>query len=123
VSEQNESGHKLAGRLYATMRVLKFLTAPSGPKPVVGERLEGQDSPRKRIRALELDLYKDLVNAVQKGRHAKAAGEVFRSIPALVPRQGVALEKNLGERGLAEFNAGYRAQLAELKEAFPELVE
>ncbi|MDN3251345.1 hypothetical protein [Streptomyces sp. MA25(2023)] len=123
MSEQNESGHKLAGRLYATMRVLKFLTAPSGPKPVAEERLEGQDSPRKRIRALELDLFKDLVAAVQNGRHAKAAGEVFRAVPALVPRQGVALEKNLGERALAEFNAGYRAQLAEFKEAFPELVE
>ncbi|MCZ9352910.1 hypothetical protein NGM36_24590 [Streptomyces mutabilis] len=123
MSEQNESGHKLAGRLYAAMRVLKFLTAPSGPKPVVEERLEGQDSPRKRIRALELDLFKDLVAAVQNGRHAKAAGEVFRAVPALVPRQGVALEKNLGERALAEFNAGYRAQLAEFKQAFPELVE
>lgn len=120
--DQNESGHKLAGRLYATMRVLKFLTKPSGAKPVADE-LKGQDSPSERIRALELDLFKDLVATVQKGRHTKAAGEVFRAIPALVPRQGVALEKNLGVHGLAEFNAGYRAQLADFKEAFPELVE
>ncbi|CAL9573443.1 hypothetical protein ABZT26_11950 [Streptomyces sp. NPDC005395] len=121
--EQNESGHRLAGRLYATMRVLKSLTEPSGPKPVGDEELKGQDSPCKRIRALELDLFKDLVATVQNGRHAKAVGEVFRAIPALVPKQRVALEKNLGKQPLAEFNAGYRAQLADLKEAFPELVE
>ncbi|GGZ43042.1 MULTISPECIES: hypothetical protein [Streptomyces rochei group] len=121
--DQNESGHRLAGRLYATMRVLKFLTKPSGARPVADERLSGQDSPSERIRALELDLFKDLVATVQKGRHAKAAGEVFRAIPALVPRQSVAFEKNLGVHGLAEFNAGYRAQLAEFKETFPELVE
>ncbi|WP_217254353.1 hypothetical protein [Streptomyces sp. AC602_WCS936] len=121
--DQNESGHKLAGRLYATMRVLKFLTKPSGAKPVADEELKGQDSPSERVRDLELDLFKDLVAAVQKGRHAKAAGEVFRAIPALVPRQSVAFDKNLGEHGLAEFNAGYRAQLAAFKEAFPELVE
>ncbi len=120
--EQNESGHKLAGRLYATMRVLKSLARPSEPKPVVDEELKGQDSPSERIQALKLDLFKDLVVTLQKSRHAKAAGEVFREIPALVPRQSVAFDKNLGERGLAEFNAGYRAQLAELKEAYPELV-
>jgi len=121
--EQNESGHKLAGRLYATMRVLKSLTEPSGPKPVGDEELAGQDSPRERVQALKLDLFNDLVATVQKGRHAKAVGEMFRAMPALVPRQSVAFDKNLGEHGLAEFNAGYRAQLAELKEAYPELVE
>ncbi|MFE1589597.1 hypothetical protein ACFW6Q_28415 [Streptomyces sp. NPDC058737] len=121
--EQNESGHKLAGRLYATMRVLKSLAEPSGPKPVGDEELAGQDSPRERVQALKLDLFNDLVATVQKGRHAKAVGEMFRAMPALVPRQSVAFDKNLGKRGLAEFNAGYRAQLADLKEAFPELVE
>ncbi|AIV36333.1 MULTISPECIES: hypothetical protein [Streptomyces] len=121
--EQNESGHKLAGRLYATMRVLKSLTEPSGPKPAGDEELTGQDSPRERVQALKLDLFNDLVATVQKGRHAKAVDEMFRAMPALVPRQSVAFDKNLGERGLAEFNAGYRAQLADLKEAFPELVE
>ncbi|MEV5015174.1 hypothetical protein ACIGW1_17360 [Streptomyces sp. NPDC053780] len=119
--DQNESGHRLAGRLYATMRVLKYLTRPSGAKPVADEELNGQDSPSERIRALELDLFKDLVATVQRGRHVKAAGEVFRAIPALVPRQSAAFEKNLGVYGLAEFNAGYRAQLADFEEAFPEL--
>ncbi|MEU3898107.1 hypothetical protein [Streptomyces sp. NPDC045251] len=121
--EENESGHKLAGRLYATMRMLKFLSEPSGPKPVANEELAGRDSPRERIHALKLDLFKDLVVTVQKGRHAKAVGEVFRAIPALVPRQSVAFEKNLGVHELAEFNAGYRTQLADLKEAYPELIE
>ncbi|AIJ15691.1 hypothetical protein ACN6LC_000153 [Streptomyces violaceoruber] len=120
--EQNESGHKLAGRLYATMRVLKSLTEPSGPKPVGDEELAGQDSPRERVQALKLDLFNDLVSTLQKGRHAKAVGEMFRAMPALVPRQSAAFDKNLGKRGLAEFNAGHRAQLAELKEAYPELI-
>ncbi|MFD0458325.1 hypothetical protein ACFQ2H_25575 [Streptomyces violaceoruber] len=103
--EQNESGHKLAGRLYATMRVLKSLTEPSGPKPVGDEELAGQDSPRERVQALKLDLFNDLVATLQKGRHAKAVGEMFRAMPALVPRQSAAFDKNLGKRGLAEFNA------------------
>ncbi|MGC9436551.1 hypothetical protein [Streptomyces sp. WG5] len=123
MAEQRESGQRLAGRLYATLRVLKFLVDSGAPKPAVRDKFEGKDSPRRRIQDLELDLFDDLVTAVQRERHAKAVGEVFGAIAALVPTQAVALDKNLGLPELADFNAGHRAQLAALKEEFPELVE
>jgi hypothetical protein len=115
VTEQNESGHRLAGRLYATLRVLKFLTRADSPKPALEDEFKEKDSPRQLIDAL--------LAAVHRGRHVKALGEVFRAIPALVPPREADLKDNLGTRPLAEFNAGYRAQLAELKEALPKLLD
>ncbi|MFA3872329.1 hypothetical protein ABS735_01295 [Streptomyces sp. MMCC 100] len=121
--EQKESGQRLAGRLYATLRVLKFIADPDGsPKPTVRDEFKDKDSPRQRIQALKLDLFEDLVTAVQKGRHAKAMAEVFGAMPAMVPLKEGDLGHNLGVRELAEFNAGYRAQLAPLKEALPRLL-
>lgn len=113
----------MAGRLYATLRVLKFLAKPDSPKPTAQDDLGGKDCPRDRIQALRLDPFKDLVAAVQQGRNAKALGEVFCAIPALVPPKKAALNVNLGEPELAEFNAGYRAQLTTLKEALPKLLD
>ncbi|MCQ4201360.1 hypothetical protein ACFW5W_11530 [Streptomyces sp. NPDC058783] len=121
--DQKESGEKLAGRLYATLRVVKFVANPrSGPRPTTEDRFKDKDSPRRRIQALKLDLFEDLVTAVQKGRHAEAMAEVFRAMPSVVPLRHGALQDNLGERELAEFNAGYQAQLGALKEALPELL-
>ncbi|MGW4547584.1 hypothetical protein ACWEN4_14525 [Streptomyces violaceorubidus] len=121
--EQRESGQRLAGRLYATLRVLKFIADPVGsPKPTVRDEFKDKDSPRRRIQALKLDLFEDLVTAVQKGRHAAAMAEVFGAMPAMVPLKEGDLGHNLGVRELAEFNAGYRAQLTALKEALPRLL-
>ncbi|MER7962112.1 MULTISPECIES: hypothetical protein [Streptomyces] len=121
--EQRESDARLAGRLYATLRVLKFVADPhSGQRPTAEDEFGGKDSPHARIRALKLDLFEDLVSAVQRGRHAEATAEVLRVLPSVVPSQRAALHANLGERPLAEFNAGYRAQLASLREALPELL-
>ncbi|MFI8945160.1 hypothetical protein ACIGO6_01415 [Streptomyces sp. NPDC053750] len=120
--EPNESGQMMAGRLYATLRVLKFLAKPDSPKPTAQDEFGGKDRPRDRIQALKLDPFEDLVTAVQQGRNAKALGEVFCALPALVPPKK-ALNDNLGEPELAEFNAGYRAQLTTLKEALPKLLE
>ncbi|WP_121747099.1 hypothetical protein [Streptomyces sp. E2N166] len=117
--EQRESGQRLAGRLYATLRVLKFLAVPGSPKPTVQDEFQDKDSPNQRIQALRLDPFGVLVTAVQKGRHATAVGEVFRAIPAVVPAKEGALTDNLGTWGLAEFNAGHRAQIAALKEDLP----
>ncbi|MFF4471015.1 hypothetical protein ACFYZ3_15780 [Streptomyces sp. NPDC001599] len=122
--EQKESGQRLAGRLYATLRVLKFIADPGGThKPTVRDEFKDKDSPRSRIQALKLDLFEDLVTAVQKGRHAKAMAEVFGAMPAMVPLKEGDLGHNLGVRELAEFNAGYRAQLTTLKEALPKLLD
>ncbi|WP_395570807.1 hypothetical protein [Streptomyces sp. BK79] len=121
--DQRESGQRVAGRLYATLRVLKFLVDSNAPKPSVEDTFGGKDRPRKWIQDLELNLLDALVTAVQKGRHAKAASEVFRALPALIPSQAVALDKNLSPPELAAFNAGHRAQLTSLKETFPELVD
>ncbi|MFJ8808006.1 hypothetical protein [Streptomyces sp. NPDC102490] len=122
--EQRESGQRLAGRLYATLRVLKFIADPGGsPKPTVRDEFKDKDSPRQRIQALKLDLFEDLVTAVQRGRHAKAMAEVFRAMPAVVPLKQGALKDNLGTPELAEFNAGYRAQLTTLKGALPTLLD
>ncbi|EHN73121.1 hypothetical protein ACWDF1_01295 [Streptomyces coelicoflavus] len=122
--DQKESGEKLAGRLYATLRVLKFIADPgSGVKPTVRDEFKDKDSPRQRIQALKLDLFENLVTAVQKGRHAKAMAEVFGAMPSVVPLRQGAIEHNLGERELAEFNAGYRDQLGILKEALPKLLD
>ncbi|MFE5600243.1 hypothetical protein ACFQ8O_13775 [Streptomyces coelicoflavus] len=122
--DQKESGEKLAGRLYATLRVLKFIADPvRSPKPTVRDEFKDKDSPRQRIQALELDLFEDLVTAVQKGRHAKAMAEVFGTLHAVVPLRHGALQDNLGKPELAEFNAGYRAQLGVLKEALPKLLD
>ncbi|MGW8062751.1 hypothetical protein ACVV2G_10830 [Streptomyces ziwulingensis] len=120
--EQKESGQKLAGRLYATLRVLKFIADPGSPQPSVQDEFKDKDSPRQRIQALKLDLFEDLVTAVQKGRHAQAMAEVFAAMPAVVPLKQGALKDNLGRPELAEFNAGYRAQLTTLKEALPKLL-
>ncbi|CAM5237986.1 hypothetical protein [Streptomyces sp. NPDC005930] len=120
---QKESGERLAGRLYATLRVLKFVANPrSGPKPTAKDEFTDKDSPRSRIQALKLDLFEDLVTAVQKGRHAEAMSEVFRAMPSVVPLKHGALQDNLGGRALAEFNAGYRAQLAAFEKALPRLL-
>ncbi|MFH8972779.1 hypothetical protein [Streptomyces sp. NPDC017890] len=121
--EPNESGQMLAGRLYATLRVLKFLAQPDSPKPSTWDEAEEKDRPRDRIEALRLDLFEDLVTAVQKGRNAQALSEVFCAIPALVPPKKAALNDNLGERALVDFNAGYRAQLTTLKKALPQLLD
>jgi hypothetical protein len=121
--DQRESGQRVAGRLYATLRVLKFLVDSSAPKPSVEDSFDGKDCPRDRIQALRLDLFEDLVASVRKGRHVKAVSEVFRALPTLIPSQAVALDKNLGTPELAAFNAGHRAQLTSLKETFPELVD
>ncbi|AQS69485.1 hypothetical protein [Streptomyces pactum] len=123
MTERNESGHRLAGRLYATLRVLRFLTRADSPKPALEDEFKEKDSPRQLIDALRLDPFEDLLAAVHRGRHVKALGEVFRAIPALVPLREAALKDNLGTRPLAEFNAGYRAQLADLKEALPKLLD
>ncbi|WP_121702812.1 hypothetical protein ACGH52_14215 [Streptomyces sp. BBFR25] len=122
--EQRESGQRLAGRLYATLRVLKFIADPGGsPRPTVRDEFKDKDSPRQRIQALKLDLFEDLVTAVQKGRHAKAMAEVFGAMPAMVPLKEGDLGHNLGLRELAEFNAGYRAQLTTLKGTLPRLLD
>jgi hypothetical protein len=121
--EQRESGQRLAGRLYATLRVLKFIADPGSPRPTAQDEFKDKDSPRQRIQALKLDLFEDLVTAVQKGRHAKEMAEVFRAMPAVVPLKQGALKDNLGTPELAEFNAGYRAQLTTLKEALPKLLD
>ncbi|MFG2679271.1 hypothetical protein [Streptomyces sp. NPDC048392] len=120
--EQRESGQRSAGRLYATLRVLKFIADPGSPKPTVQDEFKDKDSPRQRIQALQLDLFEDLVTAVQKGRHAKAMAEVFRAMPAVVPLKQGALKDNLGKPELVEFNAGYRAQLATLREVLPKVL-
>lgn len=112
----------MAGRLYATLRVLQFLARTGVPRPTVSEELKDKHSPRDRIQALGVDLFADLVTAVQEGRHAAAMGEVFRALPAVVPPRKAALDKNLGEWDLTEFNAGYRAQLTALQEALPEVL-
>ncbi|WP_217143965.1 hypothetical protein [Streptomyces sp. AC627_RSS907] len=121
--EQKESGQRLAGRLYATLRVLKFIADSRSAKPTLQDEFKDKDSPRQRIQALKLDLFEDLVTAVQKGRHAEAMAEVFRAMPAVVPLKQGALKDNLGKPELAEFNAGYRAQLTTLKETVPELFD
>ncbi len=121
--EQNESGEKAAGRLYATLRVLRFLAGADIPRPTAEDAFTEKDRPRDRIRALKADPFEDLVSAVRRGRHAKEAGEVFRTLTTVIPAQETALEKNLGERGLADFNAGYRAQLAKLGEMVPGVLD
>ncbi|CAL9427841.1 hypothetical protein SUDANB58_01984 [Streptomyces sp. enrichment culture] len=112
--EEQENGHRRAGRLYATLRVLRYLAQPGTVKPSERDDLKGKDSPGERIAALRQDVLADLFAATRKGDHAKAAGELFRAIPDLIPPQG-ALRHCIGEAEQKRFAEGYRAQLAELR--------
>ncbi|MFC7882545.1 hypothetical protein ACFUVV_11805 [Streptomyces sp. NPDC057376] len=120
--ERRESGERLAGRLYATLRVLKFLAEPGAPKPTVEDAFTTKDSPYQRIQALRLDPFKALVAAAHKNRHTTATGEVFRALPAVVPPEESAYMNTLSPARLAEFNAGHRAQLMDLEKSVPDLL-
>ncbi|MGW0813877.1 hypothetical protein ACWD00_11595 [Streptomyces viridiviolaceus] len=118
--EEKESGHRLAGRLYATLRVLKHLGAPAGAAPVEEVR-EDKTGPAERIRDLRSEPFRELLAVRGNGRR-EAAVELFRSLPDLLPPQGVPTA-TMNPQEIREFAEGHRAQLTDIKEKFPGLLK
>ncbi|MFE2047220.1 hypothetical protein [Streptomyces sp. NPDC059459] len=120
MAEERESAHKRAGRLYATLRMLKHLGGAEGARPCEEDRFGGKDSPLMRVRRLRSNPFADLLNAHHRGRHGEAAGKLYAAVPGLLPSFAV-LDTGVNEDQLAQFTGGYRAQVAEMKESFPGL--
>ncbi|MET8449808.1 hypothetical protein [Streptomyces sp. NPDC005209] len=116
-----ESGHKVAGRLYAALSVLHVVAA-SGRRLPGAERFTGKDSPQGRIQGLRSDPYDDLLRAHGRpGDHGKAAAEAFRAIPGLLPPRS-ALHDTISAKELDQFTAGYETQLAEYRKSYGSLL-
>ncbi|WP_143684217.1 hypothetical protein [Streptomyces diastatochromogenes] len=113
--DEKDSEFKRSGRLFAAVAVLRLLADPRGSLPGP-EAFTGKDSPAERIDDLKSDPYNALLEAHKRGgEYAKAATAVFRSIPDFLER-GLIPSKTIGERPLADFTAGYEAQLAKYRE-------
>jgi hypothetical protein len=120
MAEERESAHKRAGRLYATLRMLKYLGGAEGSRPGEGDEFGGKDSPLMRVRRLRTNPFADLLAAHHRGRHGEAAGELFAAVPGLLP-SFTALDTGINEEQQAEFTDGHRAQVAEMRKSFPGL--
>ncbi|SOD86413.1 hypothetical protein [Streptomyces sp. Ag109_G2-15] len=113
--DEKDSEFKRSGRLFAAVAVLRLLADPRSSLPGP-EAFTGKDSPARRINDLKSNPYHALLKARKRGEeHTKAATAVFRSIPDFLERDPIPSD-TIGERLLADFTAGYEAQLAKYRE-------
>ncbi|WBO66188.1 hypothetical protein [Streptomyces camelliae] len=119
---ESESQVRRSGRLFAAVAVLRFLADP-GKRLPGADAFTGKDSPEQRINALKSNPYEALLEArKQGGARWEAAVTVFRSIPGLLEQGPLPHTDTIGQDRLPDFIAGYDAQLAQLKEDFPTLL-
>ncbi|MFJ9734287.1 hypothetical protein ACIRUL_23560 [Streptomyces sp. NPDC101171] len=121
--EENESGFKRSGRLFAALAVLRHLASADaellgpddcGPKDNVLDRI-------RRTKYYEHYSYGELVRLRGKGGQTwEAAKEVFRVVPDLL-HPGVLPPGTFSDRDLAQHRAGYDAQMAEYRKKWPKL--
>ncbi|MFI2640267.1 hypothetical protein [Streptomyces sp. NPDC018610] len=115
------SEHFLAGRLLAALWTARLLAGDGGTPP------EADGFPEKAVPAKLLDegmksLTGHLVAARSRGTDRwEAAAEVFRGIPALLPRE--VPDKTMGAGEQKAFTDGYAEQLATHAEKYGRLLK
>ncbi|KOV59263.1 hypothetical protein [Streptomyces sp. MMG1121] len=122
MAQGTESQVRRWGRLFAALAVLRSLADPGKSLPGA-DAFAGKATAAQRIDALKSDPYDALLKARKQGdARWKAAAAVFHSLPGLLEQGPLAPTGTLGKDRRPDFIAGYEAQLAQFKEAFPSLL-
>jgi hypothetical protein len=124
LSDNGQSDAYLWGRLYAAALALEAIRTGNGDW--LGDQskiLKAVKSPRSTLAPHLRELANRLLEAKQKSAaRGKAAAEVFKAIPELVPAKGQ-LPNTLGDTEAAQFLDGFHAQKRSYEEEYGALVK